>query len=147
MNSKLMAGIFFLGTLVFGVFAGIVLDRTVLRPLPRMPAIGAFDGPPDGPLRMFAFSKRLDLTSEQEQKVEDILESYKMRFGDLRLAMHPRYVALRDSLTADIRAILTQEQQEKFEKMLREFKPRMRWRHERNPGLDRGEPPAMREPD
>lgn len=146
MNSKLMASIFFFGTLVVGVFAGIVLDRTVLRPPQRTPDFRSFDRPIDGP-RMHIFSKRLDLTSEQEQKLGDILESYKPRFGDLRLRMHPRYTALRDSLNADIRTILTAEQQEKFETMLREFKPRMRWRHDREPAPGHGEPPPMREPD
>jgi Spy/CpxP family protein refolding chaperone len=147
MNSKLMAGIFFLGTLVFGVFAGVVLDRTVLRPLPRIPAFRSFDGPLDAPPRMHAFSKRLDLTAEQVKKLGDILESYRLRFGDLRMSMHPRYTALRDSLNADIRAILTPEQQEKFETMLREFKPRRRWRHEREPVIIPDGPPPMREPD
>jgi len=146
MNSKLIAGIFFIGTLVFGMFAGVVLDRTVLRPAPSTPGFRSFDRPIDGP-RMHIFSKRLDLTPEQEKKLDDILESYKPRFGDLRLRMHPRYTALRDSLNADIRAILTPEQQDKFETMLREFKPRMRWKHERERGHDRGEPPPMREID
>jgi len=145
MNSKLMASIFFLGTLVFGMFAGVVLDRTVLRPAPRVPEFRSFDGPPDAPPRMRMFSKRLDLTSEQEQKLEEILESYRMRFGDLRMSMHPRYTALRDSLNADIRAILTAEQQEKFETMLREFKPRRPWKHRRDSVP--GEPSPMREPD
>ncbi len=145
MNSKLMASIFFIGTLVFGVFAGVLLDRTVFSPAPRMPAFGTFNGPPNTPPHIDIFSKRLDLTLDQEQKLGDILESYRMRFDDLRLTRHPRFVALRDSLNADIRAILTLEQQNKFETMLREFKPRRRWKHERDPGL--GEPPPMREPD
>lgn len=142
MNSKLIAGILFLATLVFGVFAGVVLDRTVLRPQPPFPGFRTPMGPPDvSSPRMQMFSKKLQLTSEQEHKLQEILESYRVRFGNLRHNLHPRYMALRDSLNTDIRAMLTPEQQEKFETMLHEFNPGRRWKHDRG----RGDRPPMPE--
>jgi Spy/CpxP family protein refolding chaperone len=122
MNPKLIAGVVFAATLVFGVFAGVVLDRTVLRPQPLRPGFRFLAGSPDArPPQMKMFSRRLDLTPEQEGKLREILENYRERFGALRMNLHPQYVALRDSLNAEIRAVLTPEQQEKFEAMMREF--------------------------
>lgn len=89
------------------------------------------------------FSKRLELTSDQEEKLGAILEGYRGRFGNLRLHMHPLYTALRDSLNTDIRAILTPAQQEKFETMLHEFNERRRWKFDHG----HGDGPPLREPE
>lgn len=125
MNTKLMATIFFLGTLAIGVAAGIYFDRTLLRPRPPFQAYREFGGSPGpGSPMMRNFSRQLDLTPQQQAKLAQILENYRQSFGSFRRTMQPRYMAMRDSLNAEIRTILTPAQQQKFDEMIQRFEGR-----------------------
>lgn len=121
MNTKLVATACFLGTLSIGVAAGIYVDRTLLRPRSAFPGYDAHGGP-----MLRNFSRQLDLTSQQHGKLTRILENYRQRFGTIRRTMNPRYMAVRDSLHAEIYAILTPQQQEKFNSMIHRFGGRHR---------------------
>jgi Spy/CpxP family protein refolding chaperone len=81
--------------------------------------------------------RELDLTSEQQEKVHDILTDSHERMKALRDEFHPRFAEIMDSSEKRIRATLTPEQQEHFEQFLKEKK--QLWR----PG---GPPPSRRPP-
>jgi len=136
MNTKTTATLFFVGTLLVGMAAGVFIDRVLLRhELPFM-APREFGERP----RMHLFARHLELTPEQEEKLATILEEYQKKFRKLR--MEPQHRALRDSLQTEIRALLTPEQQEKFEAMQPPFE---KWRgpgHRHPPG-----PPPPEQPE
>ncbi len=128
MNTKLMATIFFLGALAIGAVAGIFIDRAFFRPpLHENRPFGGPHGPGDPMLRHF--SHELGLTPAQQDKLAAALENYRGRFGNLRRSMHPRYLAMRDSLHIEIRAMLAPEQQKKFDEMNKHVQMKHRRMH------------------
>ena len=119
-NSKVLAAAFFAGTLAIGVAAGVFLDRAWLQPSPR--EFHNLKGRESGFMRQFG--RELDLTAGQQAELDHVLANYRERFSEIRRSMHPRYNALRDSLDAEIRALLTPAQQEKFDRMKSEARSR-----------------------
>jgi len=63
------------------------------------------------------FSRELNLTPEQREKVAAILEAKRQKMQALRSEIRPKYEELRQSTKAEIRKILAPEQQERFEKL------------------------------
>ena len=63
------------------------------------------------------FSKDLNLTSKQKKELEKILEKKHEKIIELRSEIHPKFKALHESTRKEIKAILTQEQIEKFDKL------------------------------
>jgi Spy/CpxP family protein refolding chaperone len=102
---------------VVGVLGGMALERVrTTRQAPREPARGmAMRGamPP-----MF---QRLDLTSEQRQRIEAILQQSRPLTDSVLRSSLPRLRAIRDSVRLEIRAVLTPEQQERFDAMERRW--------------------------
>ncbi len=72
------------------------------------------------------FTSKLNLTPDQQQKVSAILDDTGKKITTLREEVHPKFEAIRNSTRAQIREILTPEQQKKFdvisEKMDARFK-------------------------
>ncbi len=63
------------------------------------------------------FNSRLKLTPDQRQKVAAILEAKRSKMGALRAEVHPKFEEIRNSTRAEIRQLLTPEQQKKFDVM------------------------------
>lgn len=63
------------------------------------------------------FSRELNLTPEQKEKVAAILEAKRQKMQTLRAEIRPKYEELRQSTKAEIRKLLIPEQREKFEKL------------------------------
>lgn len=63
---------------------------------------------------------KLDLTDEQKTKVDSILESKHEQAKAIFQESHPKLEALKKSTDQEIRAILTPEQQVKFDKLAQE---------------------------
>lgn len=61
--------------------------------------------------------RHLDLTDEQREKIEAILDRRHKRINDLWAGMRPRVHAEIDQTNAEIEKILTPEQRAKFAKM------------------------------
>jgi Spy/CpxP family protein refolding chaperone len=66
----------------------------------------------------------LDLTEEQATTTRQILETTRNDYRELRTATRPRYDAIRQSARARIRAILTPEQQQRFDAKVAEMDAR-----------------------
>lgn len=63
------------------------------------------------------FSRKLDLTAEQKEKVGAVLESSRQRMEALWKEGRPKFDAIRESTNTEIRALLGPEQREKFDKL------------------------------
>ena len=70
------------------------------------------------------FNAKLNLSSEQQQKVSVILQQKRGRIDALRGEMRPKFEEIRNSTRSEIRQILTPEQQAKFDAMIAEREAR-----------------------
>ena len=70
------------------------------------------------------FVTELRLTDSQKAQVENILGSTMDQMEALRAEMHPKFKALRGEMRHEIRAILTDQQQKRFETMETEWDAR-----------------------
>ena len=77
---------------------------------------------------------QLNLTADQEQKVKAILSETFEEYGKIREDIHPRFDAVRQKSRERIRAVLTQEQLPKYEKMIEEADKRREKMHGGSPG-------------
>jgi Spy/CpxP family protein refolding chaperone len=97
---------------VVGALGGMAVERvraSRARPAPREwgPMRG---GLPPG-------FHELDLTPEQQERIQAIFRSGRPRTDSVLQASLPRLEAIRDSVRAEIRAVLTPEQQRQFDEM------------------------------
>jgi Spy/CpxP family protein refolding chaperone len=79
------------------------------------------------------FSRKLDLTAQQQTEIGGILEQSHQRMRSLHEQVRPQFEAMRAETTQQIRAVLTPEQAAKFDAMEEKFakhwsKRRERWR-------------------
>ncbi len=75
------------------------------------------------------FSRTLKLTDDQKSKIAVIFESQRQKIDALRSETGPRFEALRQSASDEIRRLLTPEQQLKFDEMEKKHaEMRKRWR-------------------
>jgi Spy/CpxP family protein refolding chaperone len=61
--------------------------------------------------------EQLNLTPEQQHRIQTIFRSSRPRTDSVLQASLPRLEAIRDSVRAEIRAVLTPEQQRQFDEM------------------------------
>jgi Spy/CpxP family protein refolding chaperone len=127
-NTKTAAVAIFIGTLLLGAVVGVVLDRTLLLESSSWQTYRQRPARDPGSARFFMrhFSKKLELTPQQQAALDSILAGNRLQFDDLRRRLHPRFSALRDSLDQQILVILTPEQREKFHALKRSG-PRHLW--------------------
>src|SRR5262245_24768761 len=84
------------------------------------------------------FDRELKLTPDQKQKVSAILDSAKTKFVALKKEMRPKFDELRAATRAEIRVVLTPEQQAKFDVIADQFEKKIQQRREKWSGA--GEP-------
>ncbi len=77
------------------------------------------------------FSSKLQLTPEQRSRVATILEAKHQKIDALRAEIRPRFEEIRTSTSAEIRPLLTPEQQKRFDVMEAEWKDRRKQVHDR----------------
>ena len=78
---------------------------------------------------MDKFTRKLSLTSDQQQKVSVILDETRVKLDALRQESRPKFEAIRNSSKEEIRKILTPEQIGKFEIMSAEMDAKFKKRH------------------
>jgi Spy/CpxP family protein refolding chaperone len=104
---------------VLGLVAGLGMARWIPgvheRPLRPMEGRGPHGLPP--------FLHELDLTDKQEQDARAIFEKHRPELDAILRESFPRVRAVNDRIDAEIRALLTPEQQKKFDE-LRARRPR-----------------------
>jgi hypothetical protein len=106
-------------TLVFcaGIAVGVVGTRFAVRQMVRT----ALERPEGIRLRLERrLNRQLDLTADQQARVHDILAQTQAQMRDLRQELRPRLAGVIGKANHDIIALLTPEQQERFERMKRE---------------------------
>jgi Spy/CpxP family protein refolding chaperone len=125
--------------LIVGVAIGIVGTHLFYAQKFRRP-----DGPPGLMGRSFVdrLEGHLDLTADQRRQIDEILERSHEEAEMLRHEMQPRLRQLFESTGAEIEAILTPEQQEKF----RQLRETQRGRMDRFLGPRGGRHPPGRPP-
>lgn len=103
-----------------GVASGVLIDRLVGAPPPS--AVGGFRGGPNPARLAGRLSRELSLTAEQSARVTAIFEQrrgqVRRMHRDLRAEARRRFVEEQGSLRAEIRAVLTPEQQAKFDELV-----------------------------
>jgi len=122
-------------TFLAGTLAGMAYERVLNASEPQgerregHSRRGARAFAPDGPL-----GDRLDLTAEQRTKIEAILAEDSVKARQIFREMKPRLRARFDSTTAAVRAVLTPEQREEFERYRAERRAAMRKHYGRGGG-------------
>jgi len=92
-----------------GALTGMAFERARrAQPPPAHPA-------PHEPMLPPRLHAELGLTAEQEERVQAILESHRPRTDAVLERFLPRLRAVADSIRADVRAVLTAEQQAVFD--------------------------------
>ena len=81
----------------------------------------------------------LDLDARQTEQIRVIIDETRDGYRQLQTEVRPRYDSLRRGGRARIRALLTPEQQQKFDQMTAERDAR-RQAEERRDGEERGRP-------
>jgi Spy/CpxP family protein refolding chaperone len=114
--------IFFVG-IAMGVLIGGFYDTRVLGNLP-----GTANRPERARRDVNSFHDYLDLTVEQREQVNKILEETGGEFRKLRKETQPQFDALQKNSQAKIRAVLTEEQRKKYDEFIesRSKRPRRR---------------------
>lgn len=138
----LLGGIFLSGAIVGG-FVSVAVAKTMLRQhlAPEM----------WGPARLKMLEKRLDLTTEQLERLRPIVRRDVEDLNRLRQQGFTETRRIIERMERDISAVLTPEQREKFEKINAEMRERARRmmdqpRRERpEKGERRNPPPGDRE--
>jgi Spy/CpxP family protein refolding chaperone len=101
-------------TFLVGVLAGATGDR-VFAPRRARPGFPGDRGP-RRPGQLPSPLERLSLTPEQRAKIDSVFERTRPRTDSILRQAWPRLRAITDSADAQIRAVLTPEQREQFEK-------------------------------
>jgi Spy/CpxP family protein refolding chaperone len=86
-----------------------------------------------------SLQKNLDLDERQSAQIRAVIDETREGYRQLRTEVRPRYDTLRRDGRAKIRALLTPEQQQKFDLMTAERDAR-RQSEERRDGEERGRP-------
>jgi Spy/CpxP family protein refolding chaperone len=109
-----LAAVFVAGTLFGFVAHGFYSERTARASNPK-----------EFRERVIArFTKDLSLSTEQVTEVTAILDQTHDRFQGIRDRMEPEFDALREAQRQRIMALLTPEQQPKYQKLLEERRQR-----------------------
>lgn len=111
-KTRLKIWLVVVGVFVLGAITGAALDSAYrLRGGGRMEGRG-----PRAKEEAFENMKRdLSLNDQQATEIRAILDQTRNEYRSLRAEVRPRYDALRQSARARIRALLTPEQQQRFD--------------------------------
>ena len=113
-------------TFIVGMGMGVAVDRLALERDGR-----GGDRQNRGERLAARLASELQLTSEQQAKVEAALASNRERAREFWRESQTSYETLRKEFRQDIRALLTPEQQVRFDEMIQRDDERRRRREER----------------
>jgi Spy/CpxP family protein refolding chaperone len=101
--------VFLLGVLLGGMGDHLWGSRVLGNPG------GRFGPPPTREQVLANFTRQLELTPDQEKQLGDILDDSRSKFRSLDKSLDPQRMQIRDQSRAQMRALLTPEQQPKFD--------------------------------
>ncbi len=99
----------FVAGAVFGSALTLGVGRQLLE-RPRDPAVWNLDA-------MRRLDRHLDLTSEQRERIEPVLEDMAERMRDVRMSSRRQWISIIQETRGKIRHELTPEQQVEFDKL------------------------------
>lgn len=131
-KSSVIVGLLLATTFGAGLAAGVAADRMWLRPEAGAAAAASeqrAEGRSSGEDErgegknestvIKRFSEELGLTASQEAKIDTILRHFRHRMKELRREVKPRYEAVVDSARSQIEDVLTEEQADRYQELLR----------------------------
>lgn len=131
-RSSVIVGLLLATTFGAGLAAGVAADRMWLRPEVGAAASESERGAEHGPSGreeggegkkestvIKRFSEELGLTASQEARIDTILRHFRHRMKELRREVKPRYEAVVDSARSQIDDVLTEEQADRYQELLR----------------------------
>lgn len=77
------------------------------------------------------FSRKMDLTDGQQNRVKEIFNSYKPQLQQLHSEVRPKFESIREEINREIRKELTPEQTVKFEELQKEMEDKRKERYKR----------------
>ena len=110
---------------VAGVTVGLALDRPLSQALESMHAEAGEPAEPDGDTGERSNTSggwiidRVDLTEEQQVRVDSVLAYYQDRMAELQSEYGPRYREIVETSRESIKALLTEEQEALYDSLLR----------------------------
>jgi Spy/CpxP family protein refolding chaperone len=75
-------------------------------------------------------AEELNLTPTQQNTIKGLFNSNEERFRALRKEIHKSLSSIRSQMIADIKGVLTEAQNKKFEAMIEKYEARIRREHE-----------------
>lgn len=101
-----------------GVTGGILLDRHIIskkpKKLDRNRASVHFP-------TLNTMAQELNLTEKQKKQIREIFKQNEKKLRTLRGYIHEQYSSVRSQLKNEIKSILTEEQNKKFEAMIEKY--------------------------
>ena len=116
---KLKVGISVVFFILFGFFAGVVVDKNFLAKANEKDKPAAPKVDPKVEMMQF-YSSRLNMTDEQREQMGRILDETTGEYDSLRKSMKPQFDKIRNGARQRIRAMLTPEQQPKYDALVQE---------------------------
>jgi hypothetical protein len=114
MSNKTKAIVLIIVCVLIGFVLGVVIDRVALKEI--------YHGEKRDGLKEYKreLVKRLNLSKEQQVRLDTILGWSQREFKKLSKEFKPKFDSLRNVVRDSIRSILTPEQLGEFEKMIKE---------------------------
>jgi len=106
-----------------GLFSGVLLDRHIFDKKPKQ-RTERTDYKRTSSTRfptLDMMAKELGLSAEQKEKIHEIFKHNEERFRTLRKDMNERLRNIRVQLNNEIKSVLTEEQQAKYEAMIKSY--------------------------
>lgn len=122
-RTKIWFSLFVLAVFCVGMAAGMIADRRFGPHPPGPPPFGRGGGPPPPERLIERLDRELDLTDDQVKSVQRIFDDRRDRLGKIQQEMRQRAEQEQREVQAEIRKVLTAEQQQRFDKWL-EQEPR-----------------------
>lgn len=156
-RQSLLAALLLLAIYVAGGISALALERVVRRDdsrfsrsFPRPGPGGDFrptTGPGPGDQEGFyanVLARRLDLSTEQEEQIRAVIQEKRKQMDEVMQNLRPEIEARFQEMDAQIRALLTPEQEQAFEEFVDEGFARMGGFRPMGPPSGRPRPPVPR---
>ena len=130
-RARLLGMALLAATFLTGTLAGAAIDQAVAarQPDPAADAGRRCDGPPGKKTQ--AILHQLDLTPEQRERVDAIMERRRRQADAFWEREGPRMRSIVDSTRAEIRAVLTPEQRAEYDRLREAHRAARRAEHAR----------------
>ena len=130
-SARKWMGVTLVATLVIGMGAGILVDRFVLASTVHsrardMDRRGSGEHRERGQQMVERLRSGLDLTDDQAARLEEVMNQNHETANEFWKNSRQEYEALRQQFRADIRGLLTDDQQGKFDEMVAEYESKNR---------------------